>query len=40
MMLKPAEEVEGVLSEGFVEVLNGVGGWEGWGKLSLEDQLQ
>ena len=31
MMSKPAEEVEGVLTEKFMEVLSGMGGWEGWG---------
>ena len=40
MMSKPAEEVEGVLTEKFLEVLSGVGGWEGWGKLATEDQLR
>ena len=29
MMSKPTEEVEGVLTEKFMEVLSGMGGWEG-----------
>ena len=40
MMSKPTEEVEGVLTEKFMEVLSGMGRWEGWGKLSMEGQLQ
>ena len=40
MMLKPAEEVEGAISDKFTEVLDSVGGWEGWRKLSMENQLQ
>ena len=40
MTSKPAEEVEAVLTEKFLEVLKGVGGWESWGKLPMEDQLQ
>lgn len=39
IMSKPAEEVEGVLTEKFTEMLNGIGGWESWGKLLMEDQL-
>jgi len=37
--LKPVEEVEAVLTEKFLEVLKGMGGWESWGKLPMEDQL-
>jgi len=40
MASKPAEEVEGVLSDKFAEMLEDVGGSEGWGKLSMESQLQ
>jgi hypothetical protein len=40
MISKPAEEVEGVFAEKFQEVLSDAGGWEGWGKLPTEDQLQ
>lgn len=37
-MSKPAEEVEGALSDGFAEVLNSIGGWDDWGKLLVESQ--
>ena len=40
MSLKPSEEVEAVMTDKFLEALNGMGGWEGWEKLPLEDQLQ
>jgi len=40
MLLKPVEEVERVFGEKFLEVLSGVGGWEGWRALSTEDQTQ
>ena len=40
MTSKLAEEVEEVLIEKFMEKLRGIGGWESWGKLSAEEQLQ
>ena len=40
MSLKPSEEVEAVMTDKFLEALNGMGGWEGWEKLPLEDQLR
>ena len=40
MMLKPSEEVEETMSTMFLEVVNGMGGWESWEKLPLKDQLQ
>ena len=40
MASKPAKEVEGALVEKFMKILEDVGGWEGWGKLSGEDQIQ
>jgi len=40
IMTRPAEEVQEVLTEKFMEVLRSIGGWESWGKLSTEDQIR
>ena len=40
MLSKPIEELEKVAMAKFEESLNGMGGWEGWEKLSEEDRLQ
>ena len=40
MMSRPAEEVQEVLTEKFMDVLRSAGGWESWGELSAEDQLR
>lgn len=40
MLMKPSEEVEKVMTDKFLEVLNGMGGWVGWEELSLEDQVE
>ena len=40
MSSRPSEEVEEVMTKKFLEALNGMGGWECWEKLPLDDQLQ
>jgi hypothetical protein len=40
MSLKPSKEVEAVMTNKFLEALDGMGGWEGWEKVPVEEQLQ